>query len=105
LGTALPWEVFEVTDSDRVINYGLDKVRFPSPVPSGSAVEMAVDLVAVEQFTGGLALPMVWTLQIPGSPKPACVAEAIFRYYGVPENGRVGVDSADRHSAGHKPPA
>ncbi|HOZ58489.1 MAG TPA: MaoC family dehydratase [Nakamurella multipartita] len=105
LGTALLWEVLEVTDSVRVINYGLDKVRFPSPVPSGSAVEMAVDLVSVEEFTGGLALHMVWTFQIPRSPKPACVAEAIFRYYGVLENGPVGVDSAVRRSAGHKPPA
>jgi hypothetical protein len=66
---------------------------------------MAVDLVSVEHFTGGFARHMVWTFQIPGSPKPACVAVAIFRHYGVLENGPVGVDSADRRSAGHKLPA
>lgn len=84
LGTALLWEVLEVTDADQVINYGLDKVRFPSPVASGALIEMTVDLVSVVDVPGGLALQMLWTFQVPGAAKPACVAQATFRYLQGP---------------------
>lgn len=84
LGSALLWEVLDVTDADQVINYGLGKVRFPSPVPSGAMIEMTVDLVSVVGVTAGLALQMVWTFRVRGADKPACVAEAIFRYLTEP---------------------
>lgn len=100
LGTALLWEVLEVTDSVQVINYGLDRVRFPAPLPSGAAVEMVVDLVSVEQFNGGVALHMVWTFQVPGSTRPVCVAEAIFRYYGALDVGQERVNISAKHIVG-----
>jgi len=80
LGSALLWEVLQVTDADQVINYGLGKVRFPAPVPSGALIDMTVDLISVVEVTAGLALNMTWSFQMPGSAKPACVAEATFRY-------------------------
>ncbi len=88
MGTALLSEVLDVTDSVQVINYGLDKVRFPAPLPSGASVEMVVDLDAVENFGGGVALHMAWTFQVPGTAKPVCVARAIFRYYRDPDADR-----------------
>lgn len=85
LGSALLWEVLDVTDADQVINYGLGRVRFPSPVPSGASVDMTVDLISVVPVTGGLALDMLWTFHTRGSAKPACVAESTFRYLDAPE--------------------
>ncbi len=81
LGTALLWEVLHVSDVGQVINYGLGKVRFPAPVRSGDFLEMMVDLDSVGEVSGGLALTMTWTFRVPGAAKPACVAEANFRYY------------------------
>ena len=80
LGTALLWEVLQVSDAGQVINYGLGKVRFPSPVLSGALIVMTVDLISVAEVTAGVALDMLWTFEVLGSAKPACVAEASFRY-------------------------
>ncbi len=80
LGSALLWEILDVTDADQVINYGLGKVRFPAPVSCGSMIGLTVDLVSVVEVAGGYALHMVWTFAEPRADKPACVAEAIFRY-------------------------
>jgi len=65
----------------QVINYGLDKLRFPSAVLSGSRVRARCVLLKVEQATGGLQLSEQYTVEIEGQPKPACVAEAIMRLY------------------------
>jgi acyl dehydratase len=65
----------------QVINYGLDKLRFPSAVPSGSRVRARCVLLKVEPVTGGLQLTEQYTVEIEGQPKPACVAEAIMRLY------------------------
>jgi acyl dehydratase len=63
------------------INYGLNRVRFVSPVPSGSRVRGRFALAAVEE-TGG-AIQAVWqvTVEREGAEKPACVAEWVVRYY------------------------
>jgi acyl dehydratase len=65
----------------QVINYGLDKLRFPSAVPSGSRVRARCVLLKVEPVTGGLQLTDQHTVENEGQPKPACVAEAIMRLY------------------------
>ena len=63
------------------INYGLNKVRFPAPVPVGSRVRAQTALVDVADLGDGAAqATMSTTVEIEGSPKPACVAESIVRY-------------------------
>jgi acyl dehydratase len=65
----------------QVINYGLDKLRFPSAVLSGSRVRAHCVLLEVQEVTGGLQIKEQCTVEIEGQPKPACVAEAIMRLY------------------------
>jgi len=65
----------------QVINYGLDKLRFPSAVLSGSRVRAHCVLLEVQEVAGGLQLKEQCTVEIEGQPKPACVAEAIMRLY------------------------
>jgi acyl dehydratase len=65
----------------QVINYGLDKLRFPSAVRAGSRVRARCRLLKVEEVPGGLQIAEQYTVEIEGEPKPACVAEAIMRAY------------------------
>jgi acyl dehydratase len=65
----------------RVINYGLEKLRFPNAVRVGSRVRARCVLVKVEPVAGGLQLTEQYTVEIEGETKPACVAEAIMRAY------------------------
>jgi acyl dehydratase len=65
----------------RVINYGLDRLRFPNAVKAGSRVRARCILLRVEPFPGGLQTVEEFTVEIDGEAKPACVAEAIMRVY------------------------
>ena len=65
----------------RMINYGLDKVRFPNAVKSGSRVRARCVLLRAEEVPGGLQVAEQYTVEIEGEAKPACVAEAIMRAY------------------------
>jgi acyl dehydratase len=75
-------EVLVVTDTVMGVNYGLNKVRFPSPVPVGSKVRATATLADVKEFAGGLQLTMSVTVEREGGDKPVCIAEPIYRYYG-----------------------
>jgi acyl dehydratase len=60
------------------VNYGLNKVRFPSPVPSGSRVRLLVNVALIEPYgKNGLKITWECTLELEGSPKPACAAEFV----------------------------
>jgi len=63
------------------INYGLNKVRFPSPVKGGSKVRASVRNVSVEDVQGGIQIVNEVTISIEGEAKPACVAETVSRLY------------------------
>ncbi|MFZ6644406.1 MaoC family dehydratase [Undibacterium sp. TJN25] len=63
------------------VNYGLNKVRFTSPVPAGSKVRARMKLLNVEDITGGAQMNWEVTIEREGSDKPACVAESISRRY------------------------
>jgi len=65
----------------RAINYGLNKLRFPAPVPAGSRIRARCTLLGVEEFPGGLQVTEQYAVEIEGQAKPACVAEAIMRAY------------------------
>ncbi|SDC37580.1 Acyl dehydratase [Geodermatophilus telluris] len=75
-------QVLVVTDTAMGVNYGLGKVRFPSPVPVGSRVRLTATLTEVTEFAGGLQLTFAAVVEREGSDKPACVAEPVYRYYG-----------------------
>ncbi len=63
------------------VNYGLNKVRFPAPVPVDSRVRAHFKLIGFEPIEGGAQVTMEATLEREGSPKPVCVAEAVSRCY------------------------
>ncbi len=63
------------------INYGLNKVRFPSAVPSGARIRARATLQSVEDFPGGIQLVWNATVEREGGDKPCCVAEWLVRQY------------------------
>jgi acyl dehydratase len=63
------------------INYGLEKVRFPAPVPVGSRIRARVGLVAVTDVEGGIQINRQVTIEVEGTEKPAMVAETVSRLY------------------------
>ncbi len=72
---------FEVADSHMGVNYGLNRVRFPAPVPSGRRVRGHFKLLAFEPVEGGAQLTVEVTVECEGQAKPACVAESVTRRY------------------------
>jgi acyl dehydratase len=64
-----------------VINYGINKLRFPSPVPVGSRLRLRTTLLGVEEIPGGLQITEASTFEVEGATKPACAAELIMRLY------------------------
>ena len=81
LGPMLYPQVLVITGFSMGVNYGANKVRFPSPVPVGAKLRLGVKLLAVEEITGGLQNTMEFTYECEGASKPSCVAEIIFRSY------------------------
>ncbi|HLI53209.1 MAG TPA: MaoC family dehydratase [Acidimicrobiales bacterium] len=81
LTPALLAEVLEVSGVSMGINYGLNRLRFPSPVPVGSKLRAGVVLGGVEDVEGGVQVTLNVTFEIEGGTKPACVAEVLFRYF------------------------
>jgi len=63
------------------VNYGLNKVRFPAPVPAGSRVRATATLLSVEEVSGGVQLTSQVTVEREGGDKPVCVAETVSRLY------------------------
>jgi acyl dehydratase len=63
------------------INYGLNRVRFVSPVPSGSRIRARITLQTVNAVSGGFQITWQATIEREGGDKPACVADWVVRYY------------------------
>jgi acyl dehydratase len=63
------------------VNYGLNRVRFPAPMPVGGRVRMRAKLVGVEEISGGAQLTTELTFEQEGGEKPVCVAESLARVY------------------------
>lgn len=78
---ALAASAFEIEGSRMGINYGLDRVRFPAPVPVGSRLRAHFTLLSCEAITQGLQLVMEATFEREGSAKPVCVARTVARRY------------------------
>jgi acyl dehydratase len=63
------------------VNYGLNKVRFPAPLPVGNRVRMRMTVLAVDDVLGGAQITMKLTFESEGALKPVCVAESLTRVY------------------------
>jgi acyl dehydratase len=83
LAVELLADIFEVSDCAQLVNYGLNKVRFPAPVPVGSRLHADADLTAVEPCAGGYQATVVLTFEVEGGTKPVCVAEVLLRFYAA----------------------
>ena len=79
----LPVASYEVVprQGGMAINYGLNKVRFPAPVPVGSRVRATFEVIELDEQDWGGQATMRATVERDGGDKPVCVAETIFRYY------------------------
>ena len=64
------------------LNYGLNRVRFTAPVPVGSRIRGRFTVEAVEDVASGKQARVAATIELEGQEKPACVAEALFRFLG-----------------------
>jgi len=78
---ALVADVLDFTGAKLVVNYGLNKVRFPAPLPSGSRVRAAIVLAALDEEGGAAQLTLDITVEREGGTKPVCVAEFLVRRY------------------------
>jgi acyl dehydratase len=72
--------ILEVRDVRTMVNYGLNRVRFPSPVPSGSKIRAHATLTAFEAISGGAQLTIDILVERQSGDKPACVAQLVLRY-------------------------
>ena len=81
LASALLDEVFVINDAVMVVNYGVDRVRFPAPLPVGEKVRAAVSLVGLRDVPGGVQATLHLEYEVAGQTKPCCVADVVLRYY------------------------
>ena len=75
-------QLLEVQNTSMGVNYGCDKIRFPSPVPVGSKIRGTGSVTSVEETKdGGFQAKVTITIQIEGNDRPACIIETISRFY------------------------
>jgi acyl dehydratase len=75
-------QILAVTDVAMGVNYGLNRVRFPAPVPVGSRIRLTATLVNVEDVKDAVQLTVAGVIEREGGDKPVCVLEALVRLYG-----------------------
>lgn len=74
-------ELLVVEEFGMAVNYGLNRVRFPAPVPSGSKIRLVGSVASVRDVAGGVEIVADLAVEIEGGEKPACVLEAVYRFY------------------------
>ncbi|MFI6938722.1 MaoC family dehydratase [Streptomyces sp. NPDC050418] len=75
-------ELLEIGGVSMSVNYGLEKVRFPSPVRVGAKIRLHGTVDSVEEVKGnGVQMQLTFTVEVEGGDKPACVAQAVYRHY------------------------
>jgi acyl dehydratase len=74
-------ELLEVDGVSTKVNYGLNKVRFPSPVKVGSRIRLVAKLASVEDVPGGVQIAVDGSIEIDGGGKPAAVLQSLSRFY------------------------
>ncbi|MCB1004589.1 MAG: MaoC family dehydratase, partial [Acidimicrobiales bacterium] len=73
-------QIVEVRGVSMGVNYGVNKIRFPAPVPVGSRLRAGAELTAVDEVHGGVQTTMTITVEIEGGDRPACIVESISRW-------------------------
>ncbi len=73
-------ELLEVQGASMGVNVGLDKVRFPAPVPVGSQLRGRGQIVSVQEAKGGVQVTVRVTVEAEGSDKPVCIADTVSRF-------------------------
>jgi len=81
LCNSLSQQIFTIAGVKMVLNYGLNRVRFPNPVPVGSRLRMSSDLIELKETRVGAQVICKQTFEVEGQTKPACVAETIVRVF------------------------
>ena len=84
LAPVLLGDVLSLDGFPMAINYGLDKLRFPAPLPVGESVRLRAALARIEPFRGGATLTVELTFERSGGGKPVCVATALYRVVTEP---------------------
>ncbi|SDO99627.1 Acyl dehydratase [Klenkia soli] len=84
LAVPLATATYTITDAVMGVNYGLNKVRFPAPVPVGSRVRATTTLKDTEEVAGGVQNTIAVVIEREGGDKPVCIAEWVTRAYGKP---------------------
>jgi acyl dehydratase len=74
-------ELLDVQGVTTKVNYGLNKVRFPSPVKVGSRIRLTAKLAEVEEVPGGVQITVEGAIEIEGAAKPAAVLQSLSRFY------------------------
>ena len=74
-------QIFGLDGFAFAVNYGLNKVRFPAPLPVGERVRMTAKLAGLEEIPGGAQIMLELTFEREGGDKPVCVAESVVRVY------------------------
>ena len=74
-------ELLKVTDAAVSLNYGLDRVRFPAPLPVGAQFRGSARIEEVTPLEGGVQVKVAATIEVRDTPKPALAAECLFRFY------------------------
>lgn len=74
-------ELFDVKGVGTKVNYGLEKVRFPSPVPVGARIRMSAVIAEVTTVGGGYQIAVDQVVEVEGAPKPAVVSRGLYRFY------------------------
>ena len=73
-------EVLQIREVTAALNYGLNKVRFPAPVPVDARIRATVSVISAEQKTSGVESVFGLIFEVDGRPRPACVADVIVLY-------------------------
>ena len=81
LGPVLLQKILAIPGMTFGINYGANKVRFPSPVPVGADLRMGVTVASAEDVGGGVQVVFDLVFELKDAPKPACVAQVVYRYF------------------------
>jgi len=71
----------QVTDAATAVNYGVERVRFPAPLPVGARWRASAEVIAVEEVKGGMQARIRASAEVEGSERPAVVAEFLIRFY------------------------
>ncbi|MFD4690418.1 MaoC family dehydratase [Streptomyces sp. NBC_00683] len=75
-------ELLQVSGVGRALNYGVNRVRYPAPVPVGSRVRLHASVTEVKEVPrGGVQMTRAFTFELEGSQKPACAAESLTHFY------------------------